>query len=113
MAAKEPKKNVPAEWSRSWQKSDDPLDMYGSATYPRDGRETIFDPFEAFACTSTVGDFLIAYQRAERGDPTLPDGFQHYLRQRTSNPERIFFVCEPDDRIDRFGDVVKRRREDH
>lgn len=107
MSRKKVKKNDPTEWTRSWHQDDDPLDMYGSDTFPRDGRETIFDPYEALAPTTTVGEYALASQRVEDGDMTLPADFGDYLQQRVQSPWWMMRSCELDYKINRFGDVTE------
>lgn len=75
-------KTVRAEWGKAWQ--DQGVSTTGSATYPLDGRETIYPSYEAVMPTGTVGEFLAALNRtfAETPPEGVPDDFWLYLRQR-------------------------------
>ena len=84
-------KNNPAEWRKDWK---DPDMVCGPwPTFPTDGRETIYEPYEAYMPTTTVGEFLAAYKRTigyDPGDdpeapaqpPGMPADFGAYLLQR-------------------------------
>lgn len=100
-------KNDPAEWRRVWRAEDEC--STGSATYPRDGRETIFDEYETFMPTTTVGAYLNAVDAAMPPgeafpDPALPADFIHYLLQRAPTLFRLERFGA-DAAIDRFGRV--------
>jgi hypothetical protein len=98
------RKNDPGEWQRTWLPEG--MSNSGSATYPRDGRETIYDPYEVHAPTTTVGGYLAAVAAAmPHGTPPparFPEDFAYYLLQRTPT----LFGLEhypPETPIDRFG----------
>ena len=57
--------------------------------YPTDGRETIYDPYEAIAPTKTVGEYHDASERAMSGDPALPKDYRAYLAQRIQERNQI------------------------
>jgi hypothetical protein len=104
-----PRRNDPREWSRWW---------IGQAScsvnpfFPRDGRETIYQPYERFARTDTVGAYLdvSAYLCAQGGPHRsayrkLPDDFCHYLGQRIPW-NQCLWECNQANRIDAFGMIV-------
>jgi hypothetical protein len=59
--------NVPAEWHRVWSLGQSGI----HPTFPLDGRETIYDPYEEYAPTTTVRDYLLVALRAQRRDRVL------------------------------------------
>jgi hypothetical protein len=72
------KPNVPAEWDTAWPS----IVNHQKTWWPIDGRETIYEPYERFASTTTVGELRSALARVAAGDPALPADFASYLRQR-------------------------------
>jgi hypothetical protein len=100
-----PKPNDPNEWKRDWEQ---PIN-HASPRFPLDGRETIYDPYEAYARTDSWRALLEATRRVRAGDPALPTDFDAYLSQRV-----IFVISDPPEpsieenstsatMIDRFG----------
>ena len=71
--------NLPGEWKRQWH--DGSLSGV-HPTFPTDGRETLYPPYEREAPTDTVADYLRAAFRAHRNDPDLPPDYNAYLTQR-------------------------------
>jgi hypothetical protein len=70
--------NDPAEWRRFWDHGITDVNPW----WPIDGRETVYDPYEALAPTDTVGAYREAVARVEARDGSLPADFAHYLAQR-------------------------------
>jgi hypothetical protein len=98
-------KNMRAEWGRLWQ--DPAISTTGSVTYPPDGRETIYPPYEEIMSTGTVGEYLEALHRIfdERPYPKgVPDDFYLYLRQRVPTWVGLKEL-PPKTPIDAFGHV--------
>jgi len=94
-------KNQPDDWHVPFAK-----DFVGiNATFPLDGRETIFDPYEAFCPTDTVARFTVALTRVRGRDADLPHDFDLYLAQRI--PSAAFLsALSPLTAIDRYGKAV-------
>lgn len=95
--------NVPGDWHRVW---DDSISGV-HPTYPTDGRETIFEPYETHAPTNTVGGYLKAARRVADRDPDLPRDFDAYLTQRV--PSTVHFgtpIAPFEHVIDRHGGVL-------
>ena len=102
------RRNNPQEWGRWWISQEI---CCVNPFYPRDGRETIYRPYERFARTDTVGAYLdvrpylwgAPQGRTLRG---LPADFDVYLMQRI--PEHRYLEFEnPSDKIDAFGKLVR------
>lgn len=95
--------NRPAEWGHEFTAGISGL----HPTYPTDGRETIFEPYEALAPTDTVGRYLSAADRVARGDDDLPEDFGAYLAQRVPSDRHFGTSSIPfETKIDRFGRLV-------
>ncbi len=97
------KANEPTEWTKEWTRGVSGV----HPTYPTDGRETVYEPFERVAPTDTVRAYLKAALRASRGDKGLPAGFQDYLTQRV--PTAVHFGSQSvplECGIDRCGRVT-------
>lgn len=83
------------------------------ASYPTDGRETIYAPYEQFARTDTVDAFLNVYNylygEPHWGEYALPENFMDYLQQRTLSIDAVREAHKLD-RIDEFGKIVRTER---
>ena len=104
------KPNDPREWGRlrpGWDK----ICCGVNPCFPRDGRETIYRPYERFARTDTVGAYLDASLRLYRDvyagrRSDLPIDFHAYLSQRVPNSQYLALYADPADKIDAFGMIV-------
>ncbi len=85
-----------------WGKSSEPQQSHLHATYPLDGRDTIYEPYENIAPTDTVGRYLAAAARVQARDPNLPRDFGAYLAQRVPSA-RHFASISPETIIGRNG----------
>jgi hypothetical protein len=86
------------EWKRNWTNG---AAMNSNATYPLDGRETIYEPYEKYVRgTQTVGDYLDAYEHMH--DPSLPDDYADYVLQRVLD---LPVMVDPYKKIDRWGRI--------
>jgi hypothetical protein len=100
-------RNEPKEWGRWWISR---KICCVNPFFPRDGRETIYRPYERLARTDTVGAYLdvslYLYREAyARRRPNLPTDFHAYLVQRI--PEsRYLESFNPASKIDAFGMIV-------
>jgi len=101
------KPNDPREWTKNWAGGSC---FTGFASYPHDGRETLWEPYERLVPTQTVGEFLDAYFMA-MGAPgaryyhEVPDDILSYLSQRVM---ALPLDAPSEAKIDRFGRVTKR-----
>jgi hypothetical protein len=85
-----------------WRERNDLAVSHFHPTYPLDGRETIYAPYEQHAPTGTVGEYLDAAKRVRDGDMTLPRDFDAYLAQRVPSA-RFFRAMNPGTMIDPYG----------
>lgn len=97
-------RNDPREWGRWW--ISDKITCI-NPFYPRDGRETIYRPYERFAGTDTVGAFLGVYDSLCCGQQTgFPEDFSSYLQQRVASIDYLLTYADAADRVDPFGMIV-------
>jgi hypothetical protein len=87
------------QWKHDWTRG---IATNTNATYPLDGRETIYPPYERYGSTETVGGYLDAYKRATEGESGLPSDYVDYILQRVSN---LPINVDPMNKIDRWGRV--------
>ena len=95
--------NDPAQWTEQWDKGPREHSGHINPFYPTDGRDTIYEPYEAYASTGTIGGYLAARERALDGDPALPKDFGAYLSQRTAWPSDQLFLMPHETALDRRG----------
>jgi len=89
------------EWRRNWIAN---MNTNTNATYPLDGRETIYEPYEKFLRgTATVGDYLEAYDKVfNDGTVDVPADYGDYLLQRV---EDLPIMVDSMNKIDRWGRI--------
>jgi hypothetical protein len=96
--------NEPSAWTKDWTTGVSGV----HPTYPTDGRETIYDPYEEYAPTDTVRNYVRAMVRVANADQDLPPRFNDYLSQRV--PSTLYFGTDRaplDLEIDRCGRLRK------
>lgn len=104
-------KNIPADWATAHKGAPGVIDEM-NATWPRDGRETLYPPYEQYAPTTTVGDYFEAQDRCAKDFENVMKGqkahfpldFTLYLAQRVQSAWTLRQY--PDDtKIDKYGRV--------
>jgi hypothetical protein len=101
------KANDPEEWGKEWTDMSQKLDTgHINSSYPTDGRDTIYPPYERIAPTGTIAEYFAAGERIGNADPTLPPHYANYHAQRTGWPEDELHRLSPGTPLDAKGNPI-------